>query len=58
MQRYNTQGLEGLRDRPRSGAPQRLAHEQEAPFLERLQAGPPPSHPAVYRGEDLALIKG
>lgn len=54
VQRYNAQGLEGLRDRPRPGAPQRLAHEQEAQFLERLHAGPPPdSHLAAYRGEDL-----
>lgn len=54
VRRYNAQGLEGLRDRPRSGAPQRLAHEQEAPFLERLHAGPPADSPlAAYRGEDL-----
>jgi transposase len=54
VQRYNAQGLEGLRDRSRSGAPQRLAHEQEASFLERLHDGPPPdSHLAAYRGEDL-----
>lgn len=48
VQRYNVQGLEGLRDRPRLGAPQRLTHEQEALFLKRLHAGPPPdSQPPI-----------
>ena len=57
VQRYNAQGLAGLRDRPRSGAPQRLAHEQEAQFLQRLHAGPPPdSHLAAYRGKDLRQL--
>jgi transposase len=31
-----------------------LAHEKEAPFLERLQPEPPPDrHLVAYRGEDL-----
>lgn len=52
--RYHGEGLAGLRDRPRSGAPQRLARAQEAVFLERLHAGPPPgSGLAAYRGEDI-----
>lgn len=55
--RYHAQGVAGLRDRPRSGAPQRLAREQEAPFLERLHAGPPAeSGLAAWRGEDIRSL--
>ncbi len=52
--RYHVEGVAGLRDRPRSGAPPRLGHEQETAFLERLHAGPPlGSGLAAYRGEDI-----
>ena len=50
-------GIEALRDRPRSGAPQRLAHRHEAAFLARLHAGPPRSSGlAAWRGEDLRAL--
>jgi len=57
VKRYAAEGLAGLRDRPRSGAPQRLGREQEGAFLECLHAGPPAgSGLAAYRGEDLRQL--
>ena len=54
---YGAQWLEGLRDRLRSGQPPHLAREQEAAFLQRLHAGPPPdSGLAAWRGEDLRVL--
>ena len=52
-----TGGIEALRDRPRSGALQRLAHRHEAAFLAHLHAGPPrSSRLAASRGEDLRAL--
>ena len=57
MRRYDAQGIEGLRDRPRSGQPPHLARAQEGAFLQRLHAGPPPdSSLAAWRGEDLRAL--
>jgi transposase len=54
VRRYNADGLAGLADRPRSGRPTHLPHEQEAAFLARLHAGPPPEAGlSAYRGEDI-----
>src|SRR5436189_17039 len=44
---YNRGGLEALPDRPHTGREPTLAHEQEARFLERIEAPP--------RAEDGAL---
>ncbi|GAC1461072.1 MAG: hypothetical protein PVSMB4_19860 [Ktedonobacterales bacterium] len=57
IRRYDAEGLEGLRDRPRSGQPPHLAREHEAAFLQRLHAGPSPkSGLAAWRGEDLERV--
>mgnify|MGYP002778854649 CR=1 FL=1 len=57
LARYEQEGLAGLVDRPRPGHPKRLAAEQEAAFLARLHAGPPPdSGLAEWRGEDLRTL--
>lgn len=55
--RFAAGGIEALRDRPRSGAPQRLARRHEAAFLARLHAGPPRSSGlAAWRGRDLRAL--
>ena len=57
IRRHDGEGVEGLRDRARSGQPQRLAREHEQAFLQRLHAGPPPgSGLAAWRGEDLRAL--
>ena len=57
IRRHDGEGIEGLRDRPRSGQPQRLAREHEQVFLQRLQEGPPAgSGLAAWRGEDLRAL--
>lgn len=42
IRRFEAQGLAGLKDRPRSGAPQRLAREREAAFVQRVLDGAGP----------------
>ena len=57
VHRYNAEGVAGLADRPRSGLPPTLPHEQEAAFLARLHAGPSAdSGLAAYRGEDVRQL--
>lgn len=57
VRRYNAEGLAGLADRPRSGRPTHLPHEQAAAFLARLHAGPPPEAGlSAYRGEDIRRL--
>lgn len=52
--RYNTEGLVGLRDRPRPGTPPHLRTADEAAFRARVIAGPPAGAGlAAYRGADL-----
>lgn len=54
IKRYNAEDIDGLSDRPRPGARSRLEPEQQAAFLARLHAGPPPeSGLAAWRGEDV-----
>ena len=36
IDRYEMLGLEGMRDRPRCGAPQRLARQRESEFVQRV----------------------
>ncbi|MFC4158859.1 helix-turn-helix domain-containing protein [Chitinimonas lacunae] len=43
IHRYNAEGLPGLRDRTRSGAPPKLNAEQEAGLRQCIKDGPPPS---------------
>jgi transposase len=40
VHRYNAEGLEGLRNKPRSGRPPRLNAEQKQAFIELVEAGP------------------
>lgn len=57
IRRHDGEGIEGLRDRPRSGQPQRLAREHEQAFVLRLHQGPAPgSGLAAWRGEDLRAL--
>ena len=57
IRRHDGEGIEGLRDRPRSGQLQRLAREREQAFLRQLQEAPPvDSGLAAWRGEDLRAL--
>ncbi len=57
VKRYNAEGLAGLADRPRAGPPHHLSGAQEAAFLARLHAGPPPEAGlSAWRGEDLRRL--
>ena len=40
VHRYNAEGLEGLRDRPRPGQPPRLSPDRVERFKERVRSGP------------------
>lgn len=40
VHRFNAEGLDGLRDRPRSGRPHQLTEEQKQAFKTRIEAGP------------------
>lgn len=55
--RHATGGTAALYDRPRSGAPQRLARRHQAAFVARVHAGPPRSSGlSAWRGEDLREV--
>jgi transposase len=57
IRRYEEQGIEGMRDRPRCGAPQRLKPEWEAAFVQRVVQGPgADSGLSAWRGEDLRVV--
>jgi transposase len=57
IRRYEAQGIEGMRDRPRCGAPQRLKREQEGAFVQRVIDGPgADSGLSAWRGEDLRVV--
>jgi transposase len=38
--KYNTGGIEALKDSPRSGAPTKLSQKQQQAFCKRIEAGP------------------
>jgi transposase len=60
VHRYNTEGLAGLRDRPRPGPAPRLTPEQLAELAQVVDDGPDPARDGVvrWRRVDLqALIK-
>jgi transposase len=55
--RYNSEGLEGLDDRRRSGRRPPLSDEQEQQFRDRLEAGPlAEDQVCTLRGKDLQRI--
>ena len=57
LRRYEEQGVEGVRDRPRCGAPQRLKPKREAAFVQRVIEGPGAhSGLSAWRGEDLRVV--
>lgn len=57
LRRYEEQGVEGVRDRPRCGAPQRLKPQREAAFVQRVLQGPgADSGLSAWRGEDLRVV--
>lgn len=59
VRRYNAQGVEGLRDRPRSGQPTKLPRREEQAFKQRLLAGPIQEADAglcTLRGKDAQRI--
>src|SRR4051794_41584403 len=49
VHRYNAEGIEGLRDRPRSGRKPRLTAEQEAELVTAVEQGPDPDRDGVVR---------
>lgn len=57
VRRYNAEGIEGLADRPRPGAPTKLPRDQEAAFCERLDAGASDDDPvSVLHGPQIRHI--
>lgn len=57
VRRYDAEGLEGLRDRPRPGRPPILDPKKEEAFRERVRTGPSESEGlAAYRGEDVRRL--
>ena len=55
VHRYNAQGVEGLRDRPRSGRPPRLTPAQLEELAGLVEAGPDPARHGVVRWRCLDL---
>src|SRR5213080_4758631 len=49
VHRYNAEGLDGLRDRPRSGRRPRLTPGQEAELVTAVERGPDPDRDGVVR---------
>ena len=57
IERYETQGLEGMRDRLRCRAPQRLARQGQGEFVQRvLQSSGADSGLAAWRVEHLRAV--
>jgi transposase len=56
--RYNAEGIEGLRDRPRTGRPRRLTAKQEKALAEMLVKGPDPERDGIsaYTPDDLCRL--
>jgi transposase len=56
--RFNTEGVEGLRDRPKSGRPPRLDEGQLAAFKALVLRGPDPERDGVstWRAQDLCRM--
>jgi len=45
IHRFNAEGLNGLRDRPRPGQPAKLSRQKEPEFRERIEKGANPKDP-------------
>jgi transposase len=59
VKRYNTEGLDGLVDRPGRGRPCRLTEEQLARLRDRIDAGPTPEDGAcTLRGPEVRALLG
>lgn len=57
VRRYDAEGLEGLRDRPRPGRPPILDPIKEEAFKALVRSGPSPSEGlAAYRGGDVRRL--
>ena len=57
VHRYNAEGLEGLRDRPRPGQPPHLSPDRVEEFKKRVRPGPRPQDGVcALRGVDLQRI--
>lgn len=55
--RYRAGGLDGLWDKPRSGAPKHLRSDQEEAFLERISQGPKPEDQiSIFHGHHIQKI--
>ena len=56
--RYRAEGVDGLRDRPKSGRPRLLTPEQDAAFKARVEAGADHAKDGVtaWRGVDMRRI--
>ena len=55
VHRYNAEGVEGLRDRPRSGRKPRLTPEQGAELAAVVERGPDPDRDGVVRWRRIDL---
>ena len=53
--RFNGEGPEGLRDRPRAGRPRRLSEAQMAALAEIVETGPDPATDGVMRWRRIDL---
>ena len=57
VHRFNAEGIEGLKDRPRSGRPAQLTEDQKQSFKERIEAPPTEADGVVrFRGQEFQLI--
>jgi transposase len=58
LARYRAEGVDGLRDRPKSGRPRLLTPEQEAAFKARIAAGADYTRDGVvaFRGVDMRRL--
>ena len=56
VHRFNAEGLEGLLDRHRSGAPPKLTAEQKSELAELVEAGPDPEGVVRWRRIDLQAV--
>jgi transposase len=56
--RYNAEGLDGLKDRPRSGRPCRLSDVQQAELAKTIVTGPDPEADGIsaYTLDDLCAL--
>lgn len=57
IERYNQEGVEGLRNRHRSGRPSILSHEEVERFKKRVKGGPEEKDKVcAFRGQDIQRV--